>query len=327
MPLKENFAKIYDDIDDEVIPLEEWIAPLKIQETSQLSAKETEYYKNNTWDSSKTLEQNRRTLVNDFMKTCINPVEDFLSLDDGVILKLANQLGGIQLKSAGIEEIKTQDLYEIFYLLTNSPTFCQLMRALLTKYKTMTYRPQRAVLLFTKGEINHSSYTILHHVLNIRTLNQAILSALDCTKHKLLFGGSVFHEMLHWYHKISDLETFEKRSKSTSCICRRLREYNRYSEHFVRYFSNDEEYYTIFGIKEENGALAWDSLCEAAYTFEQYGYIRGSHVAFRRLSDERNFIINVRDVALLKFIQDYSSPKFGEGGFKCIDLNNSMEQI
>ena len=200
------------------------------------------------------------------------------------------------------------------------------MRALLAKYKTMFYRPQRAVFLFTKGDANHSSYSVLHHVVNVRMINHVVLSALDCTKHKLLFGETVFHEMLHWYHKVSDNLASERRCKTTSCISKRLRDckyYNflkKYGDHVASCFSNDEEYYTIYGIKEENGELVFDPLCEATYTFEQCGYIRGSHTIFKRLSDERNFIVNSRDSSLLKFIKNNPLPKFGDDEFKCVNL-------
>ncbi|MDR2724183.1 MAG: hypothetical protein LBB25_03210 [Holosporaceae bacterium] len=324
-----NSVVVLDDIDDEPAPLEEWIPPLKIPEAAFLNTKEEEYYHKSTWDSSKTLEQNRKTLTHTFMNTCIDPVEDFLSTDKGIILKLASQQEGIILESAGIEEIRKQDLVEIFYLMTNSPIFCRLMRALIAKYKTMPYRPQRVVLLFTKGEANLSSYNTLHYVLNIRTMDQSILSALDCTKHKLSFGGTIFHEMLHWYHKISDPIAEGKRHKSTACIARRLRHYKspyflkRYGNYAVSCFSNDEEYYTICGIKEENGELVFDTLCEAIYTYEQYGYVRGSHTVFQKFSDERNFIINARDVSLLKLFQSKYLPQFGNGEFKCSDLSDN----
>ncbi|MDR0753192.1 MAG: hypothetical protein LBE95_00785 [Holosporaceae bacterium] len=320
-----------DDIDDTPVPLEEWVLPLEIRKTSPLNAKEMEYYQKSTWDPSKTLEQNKKILVDAFMKTCVDPVEDFLPVDKGIILKLASQQSGIMLQSAEIEEVRRQDLVEIFYLMTDSPTFCQLMRAFLAKYRTMPYRPQRALFLITKGEANHSSYSALHYVLNIRTMNHMILSALDCTKHKLLFGGVAFHEMLHWYHKVSDPAASEKRSKSTNCISRRLGDYKSrnflkiYGNSTVRCFSNDEEYYTIYGLKEEDGELVFDSLCEATYTYEQYGYIRGSHTTFRRFSDEKNFILGARDSSLLKFVQNTPLPKFGKGEFKCSDLNDDTE--
>ncbi|MDR0556126.1 MAG: hypothetical protein LBG20_03960 [Holosporaceae bacterium] len=312
-----------------VFPLEAWISPLKIEIFSPLSAKETEYYQKNTWDSSKTLEQNRRALVRNFMKTCIDPVEDFLSADGGVILKLASKVDGWFIKSANIEEVRKQDLEEIFYLMTDSPLFCQLLRSLLTKYNTLPYRPQRAVLLFTKGTANLTSYSALHHVINVRTLDQTILSAIDCTRHKILFGGTIFHEMLHWLHQICDLKENRTRCMSTSCIQRRLGEYlpfYRETENLkkiAKYFSNDEEYYTMYGLKEHEGSLVWYPLCEASYTLEQYQYVRSCHVSFEgHLSEEHSFLKHFRDSSFLKFLLSYPFPSFGEGDFACLDSSH-----
>ncbi|MDR1334270.1 MAG: hypothetical protein LBJ71_03565 [Holosporaceae bacterium] len=309
------------------VPIEAHVRPLQIRQFSSLDQKELEYYYKNTWNSNKTLEQNKKELVDAFMKTCVEPIEDFLPVDKGIVLKLGGQAGAILLQSAQVDEVRPPELRHIFHLLTDSPTFCRLLRALVTKYKTMFYRPQKAVFLFTKGEASHASYSAVHYVINLRTMDQTILSALDCTKHKLLFGGTIFHEMLHWYHKASDSPAYEYRGKSMNCIRRRLQEYQyydflgQYREQIAKYFSNDEEYYTMYGLKEEDGDLVLDTLCEATYTFEQYGYIRGSHAAFQRhYPDEKRFILNTRDAALLKFFQNNPSPQFGKGEFKCSDL-------
>ncbi|MDR2781459.1 MAG: hypothetical protein LBB21_03320 [Holosporaceae bacterium] len=315
------------EIEEPAVPIEEWVKPLKIRQFSSLNGKELEYYHKNTWDENKTLEQNRKELVNLFMKTCIEPIEDFLQVDKGIVLKLGGQAGAILLQSAQVDEVRPHELVRIFYLLTDSPTFCKLLRSLITKYKTMFYRPQKAVFLFTKGDASHASYSSVHYVINLRTMDYYILSALDCTKHKLLFGGTMFHEMLHWYHKVSNWSEYEHRGKSMNCIRRRLQEYQtydffcQYRDQIAMYFSNDEEYYTMYGLKEEYGEMMLDTLCEATYTYEQYGYIRGSHVAFRRhYPDEKRFILNTRDSKLLKFFQENHLPEFGDGEFKCLDL-------
>jgi hypothetical protein len=306
-------------------PLEEEnIFPLQIRESSLLNEKEMEYYRKNTWDPSKTLEQNRRMLTEMLMKTCIDRVENFLSAENGVILKVASQSHGILLESAKIEEFRQYDLAQVIYLMTNSQSFCRLARSLIAKYKTMPYRPQKAIFLFTKGESNHSSYNTMHYVLNLRTTDHFILSALDCRRHKMLFGATVFHEMLHWYHKVADPVAYAKRTELTNCIRERFRQYKpyfffeQYQDMVAKYFSNDEEYYTIYGLRKEDGEIVLDILCEAMYTCEQYNYVRNSHVTFRRhFPDERDFIVNTRDSSLLKFFQDNASPEFGEEEFKC----------
>jgi hypothetical protein len=314
------------EIEEPAVPIEEYVHPLQIRLFSSLDAKELEYYYKNTWNSNKTLEQNKRDLVDLFMKTCIEPIEDFLPVDKGVVLKLGGQAGAILLQSAQVDEVRPPELVRIFYLLADSPTFCRLLRALVTKYKTMFYRPQKAVFLFTKGEASHASYSTVHYVINLRTMDNTILSALDCTKHKLLFGGTIFHEMLHWYHKVSDSSAYERRANTMNCIIRRLQEYNYYDfpgnrHQIAKYFSNDEEYYTMYGLKEEDGDLVLDTLCEATYTLEQYGYIRGSHVAFpRHYPDEKKFILNTRDSALLKFFQKNPPPEFGKEEFVCMQV-------
>ncbi|MDR0631844.1 MAG: hypothetical protein LBF54_01180 [Holosporaceae bacterium] len=309
-------------------PLEDYILPLTIREFSSLNEKEAGYYRRNTWDPSKTLEQNRKTLIHNFIETCIDLVEDFVPTNDGVILKLTSKTQGLLIESAQVEEVRKRDLEELLYVMTYSPSFCQLLRSFLAKYKTLRYRPQRAIFLFTKGSANHSSCTTLHHILNLRTMNQTVLSAIDCTKHKILVGTTIFHEMLHWYHKICDNAESERRSHSKDCIRRRLRDYlptavfARYGEKVAEYFSNDEEYYTIFGLKEHGGELVVDTLCEATYSYEQFQYIRSCHAAFQRhVPDERQFILNFRDSALMKFFMTRPNmPQFGIGEFRCSDL-------
>jgi hypothetical protein len=314
--------------DEALVPIKKETPILKIRKVSLLNENEIKYYRRNTWDPSKTLEQNRRKLTEDFMKTCVDAVEDFSSGPRGVCLKIKGQFSGIFLsKSAQIERFDESEISNMIYLTTASPSFCRLIRALLTKYKTMPHRPQRALFLFTKGEANHSSYDGLRYVLNVRKMDHTILSALDCSKRKMLFGEIVFHEMLHWYHRVSDPVGYEKRGKSTDCICRRFQDRRDYfafgneGEAAVKYFSNDEEYYTMYGLKEEDGDLILDDLCEATYTYEQHQYVRGSHVWFgRRFPEERNFIVNFRDSSLLKFFQNNPPPEFGRGEFGCSDL-------
>ncbi|MDR2067932.1 MAG: hypothetical protein LBP41_03015 [Holosporaceae bacterium] len=322
----EDFFRNYEEMEENfTAPLEEEnIYPLRIRTASLLNEKEMEYYKKNTWDPSKTLEQNRKILTETLMKTCIDRVENFLSAENGVILKVASQSHGILLESAKIEEFRQYDLAQVIYLMTNSPSFCRLARSLIAKYKTMPYRPQKAIFLFTKGEANHSSYNTVHYVLNLRTGNHFILSALDCKRHKMLFGATVFHEMLHWYHKVADPIAYVKRTESTNCIRERFHQYKtyfffeQYQDVVAKYFSNDEEYYTMYGLREENGEIVLDILCEAMYTCEQYDYVRCSHATFRRhYPDERDFIINTRDSSLLKFFLDNASTEFGAEEFKC----------
>ncbi|MDR2766437.1 MAG: hypothetical protein LBB63_03180 [Holosporaceae bacterium] len=310
------------------VPLDENIPPLRIRESSLLNEDEMEFYKKNTWNPKKTLEQNRRMLTDNFMKTCVERVVDFLSMDKGVVLQVASQSQGIFLESAKIEEFRECDVARVIYLMTDSPLFCRLIRSILTKYKTMTYRPQKAIFLMTKGEANHSTYSALHYVINLRTLDHTILSALDCSEQKIMFGATVFHEMLHWYHNVANFEDCRRRQKSDDCIRHRLSSigYGGFSPAYVdkiaRYFTNDEEYYAMYGLKKENGELLLDILCEAAYSNERYGYIRGSHAVFRRhFPDERNFLLNSRDSSLLKFFQIAPIPEFGKGDFKCSDLN------
>ncbi|MDR3151370.1 MAG: hypothetical protein LBT67_00770 [Holosporaceae bacterium] len=310
-------------IDGPPVPLGEYVQPLRIKEFSLLNEKELEYYHKHTWDPLKTLEQNRRNLSKSFLKTCVDRVEDAITVDDGIILKLASRNGAIVLKPASIEFIRDYELNKIIYLMTDSPYFCRLLRALLAKYKTMRYTPQKAVFLITKDEANHTVYNILPHVLNLRILDQTFLSALDCTRHKMQFGATVFHEMLHWYHQLSNPVECERRSKSTSCIRRRfyanqsINTFCWYEDSAIQNFSNDEEYYTMYGlVEDEYGEMAIDTLCEASYAYEQYRYIRGSHRAFNSRSEERNFIIGARDSSLLKFFQDSAPLKFGEGEFR-----------
>jgi hypothetical protein len=324
--LFEAFPKV-EEKEEPAVPIEDRVLPLRIRQFSALSREELKFYRENTWDPQKTLEQNKKALVDLFVKTCLQPIEDFLPVKNGTVLKLGGQAGAILLQSAEADEVRPPDLIRIFQLLSDSPTFCRLMRSLIAKYKTMFYRPQKAVFLFTKGDASHASYSSVHYVINLRTIDHEILSALDCTKHKLLFGGTIFHEMLHWYHKVSDSPEYERRGKTMNCICRRLQEYRyydffgQYRDQIAKYFSNDEEYYTIYGLKEEEGNLVLDTLCEATYTYEQYGYIRGSHVAFpRHYPDEKNFILSTRDEALLKFFTAAPTPEFGKGEFKCSDL-------
>ncbi|MDR3186839.1 MAG: hypothetical protein LBT63_00170 [Holosporaceae bacterium] len=327
----EDFFKNYEEMEQNfTAPLEEEdIYPLQIMEASLLNEKEMEYYRKNTWDPSKTLEQNRRALTEMLMKTCIDRVENFLSAENGVVLKVASQSHGILLESAKIEEFRQYDLTQVIYLMTNSPSFCRLARSLVAKYKTMPYRPQKAIFLFTKGEANHSSYSAVHYVLNLRTSDHFILSALDCRRHKMLFGATVFHEMLHWYHKVSDPIAYTKRTESTNCIRERFRQYKPYfsseqQDRVAKYFSNDEEYYTMYGLREEDGEMVLDVLCEAMYTCEQYNYVRGSHVTFRRhFPDERDFIMSARDSSLLRFFQNNASAEFGEDEFKCREQENT----
>jgi hypothetical protein len=317
----------YDEIDPS--PIEDEVVPLEIKEFSSMNKKEKEYYSRNTWDPAKTLEQNRKMLVYDFMKTCVDLVEDFVPTADGVILKLTSKTQGLLIKSDQVEEVRGRDLEELLYVLTDSPSFCRLLRSFLAKYKTLPYKPQRAIFLFTKGSANHSSCTTLHHILNLRTMDQTVLSAIDCTKHKILFGTTIFHEMLHWYHKVCDNAESEKRGRSKDCIRRRLHEYlptgifMKYGEKVAEYFSNDEEYYTIFGLKEHDGELVLDTLCEATYSYEQFQYIRSCHAAFQRhVPDERQFILNFRDSALMKFFITRSSMlQFGAAEFPCSDLS------
>ncbi|MDR0677491.1 MAG: hypothetical protein LBF57_02345 [Holosporaceae bacterium] len=305
-------------------PFPELVNPMNVREVFLSSREEEEYYFQKTWDPLKTLEQNRRILVDSFMKNCVDSVVDFLHTDKGLILVTKSQPNGMLLQSADVEEFRTRDIVEVIYLMTDSPIFCRLVRALLTKYKTLRYRPQKAVFLYTKGEANHASYDIIHHVLNLRISDLEVLSAFDCTKHKLRFGATVFHEMLHWYHKVCDLESFVKRSKSTSCIQKHFLEshtgffFMGYKDIALKGFSNDEEYLTIYGLKEDyNGELVIDSLSEASYTYEQYGYIRGSHTVFTSFSDEKHFILSTRDPSLLKLFQTKEYSKFGKGEFKC----------
>jgi hypothetical protein len=314
-----------------VAPIDESTPTLEIKQFSLLNEKEIEFYRKNTWNPLKTLKQNIKILIDDFMKTCVDHIDDILPVENGVILKIGGQSSPILLASAQIEELKQCNLVLIFNLMAESPLFCKLIRVLLTKYKMLPRKPQKAVFLLTKTEACHSSYNTVHHVLNLKTIDQEILSALDCTKHKMLFGSTVFHEMLHWCHKISDPADSGMRCKSTNCICRRLRDYlfnnfsNRYFNKIVEYFSNDEEYYTMYGLKEENGELVLDTLCEAAYTYEQHRYIRGSHVTFKRhFPDERDFILNARDSSLLRFFQNNPPLEFGKGEFKCSDLNENF---
>ncbi|MDR1551344.1 MAG: hypothetical protein LBS14_01550 [Holosporaceae bacterium] len=320
---------------DEHSPLfliEDKVSPLKLRIASALNDREIEYYIKNTWNSSKTLEQNRRKLVDDFVKTCVDPVEDFLPVDGGVILKLTSKTGGLHLQSEHIEEIRRKDLLEILYLMTDSPVFCQLLRSLLTKYKTLLYKPQRAIFLFTKaGGANQSSYGTLHYVLNLISSDHILISAIDCSICKHQFSGTIFHEMLHWYHKVCNAIISEKRVNSQTCIRRRLYKYlpsnisTEQVEKLVSYFSNDEEFYTMYGLVEDsNGELVMDPLCEATYTWEQYQYIRASHVYFGYPSVwERQIIINFRDCQLLRFFQCNSLPQFGKGEFACSDINTS----
>ncbi|MDR1375343.1 MAG: hypothetical protein LBJ45_00820 [Holosporaceae bacterium] len=319
----DDFFKNYEEMEQNfVAPLDENVYPLQIRKASLLNEKEMEYYKKNTWDPSKTLEQNRRMLTETLMKTCIDRIENFLSAENGVVLKVASQSHGIFLESAKIEELRQYDLAQVIYLMTNSPSFCRLARSLIAKYKTMQYRPQKAIFLFTKGAANHSSYSIAHYVLNLKTNDLFILSALDCKRNKMLFGATVFHEMLHWYHMVSDPVTYAERSKSTNCIRERFRQYQssfffeQYQDTVAQHLSNDEEYYTMHGLREENGEIVLDVLCEAMYTCEQYDYIRGSHLTFpRHFPEERDFIVNTRDSSLLKFFLDNASAEFGKEEF------------
>jgi hypothetical protein len=310
--------------DEALVPIDENAPVLNIRNGLFLSEKEEEYYRKNTWDSSKTLEQNKKMVVDDFMKTCVDEVEDLLSTPKGVFLKIKSQFHSIFLTAAQqVERLDKDEVSKIIYLMTESPSFARLIRALLTKYKASTYRPQKALFLFSKGEANHSSYDGLRYVLNIRTSDHAILSALDCSKRKMLFGEIVFHEMLHWYHRVSDTPACEIRGKSMNCILRRLYALGLSNPRSVaKYFSNDEEYYTMYGLKEENGELVLDVLCEATYTYEQRRYIRASHLSFNgRFSVERNFIFNGRDIPLLSFFQNNPLPEYGKGEFKCSDLS------
>ncbi|MDR2268266.1 MAG: hypothetical protein LBD81_02315 [Holosporaceae bacterium] len=327
-PQSGPFVSIFQEeaIDGPPIPLEEYVEPLRIKEFSLLNKKELEYYHKHTWDPFKTLEQNRRALTSSFLKTCVDRVEDVVTVDDGIILKLASRDGPIVLKPASVEFIRDYELNKIIYLMTDSPYFCRLLRSLLAKYKTMCYTPQKAVFLITKGEASHTIYNILHHVLNLRILDQTFLSALDCTRHKMQFGATVFHEMLHWYHQLSNPAECERRSKSTSCIRRSfyahqsINAFHWYEDAIIQSFSNDEEYYTMYGlVEDEYGGIAIDTLCEAAYTYEQYGYIRGSHRVFNRRSEEKNFIVRARNSSLLKFFQDSAPLKFGEGEFRTLE--------
>lgn len=304
------------------VPIEDHIPPLKIRKAFWLNEKEMEYYQKNTWNPSKTLEQNRRALVDTFMKTCVDCVEYFLAMNDGVIIKIRSRPQGIRLQSAKIENFRQYDISRIIYLMTDSPLFCRLARSIITKYKTARYIPSKAVFLLTHGEASHVSYSGLEHVINLKIMNQKILSALDCRKHKMLFGATIFHEMLHWYHQISDSCKFAGRGNSTSCILKRLRAsrpgifFEGHQDEIAKYFSNDEEYYTMYGLQEENGELVLDNLCEANYTYDRYDYIRASHLTFRRkFPDEKDFIVNYRDSSLLKFFQNNVLPRFGDEEF------------
>lgn len=318
--------KLDEDINESAeiaVPIGDHVLPLKIKEASFLNKEEMEYYHKNTWNPLKTLEQNRRALVDKFMKTCVDCVEYFLAMSDGVVLKISSHAGGIHLKSAKIENFRQYDISQIIYLMTDSPLFCRLVRSLITKYKISRYIPSKAVFLLTHGEASHVSYTGLEHVINLRIMNQKILSALDCKKYKMLFGATVFHEMLHWYHQVSDFREYERRGRSMSCILRRLHNYRSNiflgwrPDEIAKYFSNDEEYYTMYGLREEYGELVLDNLCEANYTYERHGYIRASHLMFRRkFPDERDFIVNYRDSSLLKFFQNNVLPRFGDAEFK-----------
>jgi hypothetical protein len=318
------------EIDEPPVPIDIRVPPLRIRQYSLLSPTEMQHYLKNTWDPSKTLEQNRKSLVKLFMKTCVEPVQDYVHTTKGLVIKIASRRDGIFMDATKVEEIWPPELEEIFYLLTDSPLFCRLMRSLITKYQTATYRPQRAVILFTKGEASHATSDILHHVISLKTMNQTVLSALDCTKHKLSFGGTVFHEMLHWYHQIADEAGSKYRSKSTSCIRRRFCAYNPYGfgqeDEFAKNFSNDEEYYTILGLVEEYGEVFLDPLCEASYTYEQYQYIRSSHVVFHRhFPNEKNFLLRCRDVQLLRFYQQNPTPEFGKGEFIVKEDDNPIK--
>ncbi|MDR0968376.1 MAG: hypothetical protein LBL99_01930 [Holosporaceae bacterium] len=305
---RESLPFVEEKYDEVLVPIPKNVPALKIKNGLLLNERETEYYLNETWDSSKTLEQNRRALTDEFMKTCIDAVEDFFHGHKGLCLKIKGQFSGVVLTGAAqIVKLDERELTNIIYLMTDSPTFCRLIRALLTKYKTAPHRPQRALFLFTKGEANHSSYDGLRYVLNVRKSDRVVLSALDCSKHKMSFGEIVFHEMLHWYHRVSDPIAYEKRGKSTSCIRRRAYLANNFycSEEIAKYLTNDEEYYTIYGLREENGELVLDVLCEAVYTYEQDRYIRASHAYFGgRFKAERDFILRNRDVSLLRFFEE-----------------------
>ncbi|MDR1362188.1 MAG: hypothetical protein LBJ16_03165 [Holosporaceae bacterium] len=329
LPQPESFIQtfqneIYNDLPP--APLDTRIQPLHIKESSLLNAKELDYYHNHTWDPSKTLEENRKTLTNAFLKTCIDRVDDIISIDNGVVLKLASRHECVVLRPAEVEFIRDYELRRIIYLLTDSPYFCRLVRNLLAKYKCMSYTPQKAVFLITKGEASHVTYNVLHHVLNLRIVDYTFLSALDCRRYKMQFGAIIFHEMLHWYHRLSDPTECDRRGRSTSCIRRRFYDhkiidaYGWSEDAAAGNFSNDEEFYTMYGLREnEFGEIVLDILCEAAYTSEQYGYVRGSHVTFRRSTRERSWITGARDTALLKFFQNTPPPKFGLGDFKVKD--------
>jgi hypothetical protein len=303
-------------------PFDERVEPLNLRGFSQLNEKEQEYYRNNTWDPSKSLEQNRRILTSSFLKACVDRVEYVVPSKSGITLKLASNSSAYVLDAVNAEFITEYELNRIIYLLSDSPRFCRLLRSLLTKYKTMQYTPHKAVFLRTKNDANHTAYSILHHVLNLRDLDQTFLSSIDCMPHKMQLGATIFHEMLHWYHQLSNSAESTRRGKSISCICRHLasrQQLNNYRYNDVaiaKIFSNDEEYYTMYGlVEDEYGNICIDTLCEAIYSYEQYGYVRGSHVVFHSRSDERNFIIVSRDARLLKFFQNNASPKFGEGDF------------
>lgn len=320
---------------------------------------EFEYYRDQTWDVKKTLEENQLLIKDGFLNACCK----CLAKDASLSLLISGETK----KFHAFQEEERVMLGAAVWEIVTNPIGCKLMRIMIAKYKVNKMAPD-ILFVFTNSPssnpcslistTDHDKTKIL--IINVSQLSSSYLSlsrSISDTCNMYIqktssMGQIVFHELVHSLHNTFYSE-YNKLIKMTSAIQKRFivhqsdrqcyirtkygvrtvekvvhcedvltgeKSESSPSQIFDELYGNDEEFRTITGIMlDKHGNFLIDAINENAFTFCGCGVIRATHT---EVPEYHSFLSNFGDMEMWEFYlrRQMKFPKFGAGQYKCSDL-------